>query len=73
MAVKEIMFKEDSELQEIVEGMKKKIARLSNSSNIKFVGLEFHFLVDDETQVKLGIFAEGYDPKEFEEGDSDVD
>jgi len=64
--VEELVFEE---IKDIVEEMKRAIAELLNSRDVKFVGLEFHFLVDGEIQVKKGLYADGYDPKEFEEVD----
>ena len=68
--VKELVFKDDG-LKKDIEEMKRAIKSILNSRDVKFVGIEFHFLVDDEIQVKKGMFAEGYDPTEFEEVDSD--
>jgi len=54
-------------LEEIVEKAKKGFGNFLNSNNVKFVGIELHFLIDDEIQVKIGSFAKGYDPNNYEE------
>jgi len=57
-------------LEDAVNDMKELIKKFFNTNNVKFVGIEFHFLVDDEVQAKYGFFAKGYDPHEFEEVES---
>ena len=69
--VEEIEIKNE-ELKEVIDAMKDMCRKIyKNTNDIKLVGIEFHFLIDDEIQYKCGIFSEGYDPSEFEHDDEE--
>ena len=70
--VGELVIEGDVKLKDAVEDVRRYIKQMLqkmgiNYKTLKFVGFEFHFLIDDEIQVKQGFWTEGYDPEEFKD------
>jgi len=55
------------DMREVVETFREKAMRLFPGSDVKFVGVAFYFLVDDEMLIRQAIISKGVDLEEFDE------